>query len=71
MYKTTLPHTPFLKSSSDLHMGKKIALFVKRLFESIPFTSVSDCRADTRKVLLRGSVAEVALWRTAGEDIQG
>lgn len=69
MCKTTLPPVPFLKSSSALHMGKIFALFLKILFEGIPFTSVGDCRTDTQKVLLHGSFAEVALWRTSGENI--
>lgn len=71
MCKTTLPPAPFLKRNSDLHMGKIFALFFKILFESIPFTSVAACRTDTHKVLLHGSCAEVALWRTSGEDIEG
>lgn len=67
MHKTTLPPAPFLKSSSDLHMGKVFALFLKTLFESMPFTSAGDCRTVTQKVLLHGSFAEAALWRTSGK----
>lgn len=68
MSKSTLPPAPFLRSSSDLHIGKIFALFFN-FFLKAPCSHLWVTAELIHKVLLHGSFAEVALWRTSGQDI--